>query len=186
MDNIQDLQLIIHTGPGLHQIADFDGNCLAVHHAIMRIQSHMTLVEAPLLKDKPVQRFIAPEMLTSSQKALEQVLELFAHCQKVDGKVLSVVLFSSDVVGALLNAVYFLDISANTCVVLHRDEKRTAGEPAHTIHTLDKEACLENWPYGVLDAWVDEHRLAGLGFPEALEVHARRERERQEKQSTAA
>jgi hypothetical protein len=186
MDIIQNLQLIIHTGPGLHEIADFDGNCLAVHHAIRRLEGHVIMVEDLLLRGKPVQRYIAPEMLTSPQKALEQVLELFAHCQKVEGKVLSVVVFSSDVVSALLNAVYFLDVSANTRVVLHRNEKQTTGEQSYTIHTLDEEACLVDWPYGVLYPSVDEHELASLGFPEALEIHARRERERKARHSTSA
>jgi hypothetical protein len=100
--------------------------------------------------------------------------------------VLSVVVFSSDVVSALLNAVYFLDVSANTRVVLHRNEKQTTGEQSYTIHTLDEEACLVDWPYGVLYPSVDEHELASLGFPEALEIHARRERERKAKHSTSA
>jgi len=177
MDTIQDLQLIVHVGAGLQDVARFTGHWDDFAPAKTRIAGYLEPIDEAFAGGKSVLSLVAPETLRTSQDTLLDVLETLARTKR-ERQVLSLTLFSGDLLGSLLGCVYDLDLAASVVVLLH-----ARGEPAssYTVHQLDNEACLLDWPYGVLTAQCERPELAALGFPEVHQIHQRRDAAHQEK-----
>lgn len=171
MDKNQSLQLIIHVGAGLEDVARFTGHWDDFAPAKTRVCGYIEPIDEAFSDGKSVLGLVAPEALRNPQDALVDVLTTLARTKR-ERQVLSLTLFSGDLLGSLLGCVNDLDMSANVVVLLHARSERS---PAYTAHRLDEEACLIDWPYGVLNAQCERPELAALGFPEVHEIHQRRE-----------
>ena len=173
MEKIQDLQLVIHVGPGLQDVAGFSDTCDKFELAKTRVIEYIKPINNQLFDGKRTSPLVAPETLRHAQDTLLVILKTLARTRH-DGFVLSLVLFSGDVLGTLLGCVYDIGMCANTVVILHARGELGATD-GYTVHHLDEEGCLLDWPYGVLDAHCERAELAGLGFPEVHEIHRQRE-----------
>lgn len=171
MEEHQDLQLIVHVGAGLQDVAQFSGHWEDFAHAKKRVADYLEPIEEVLADGKSVLGLVAPETLRSSQDTLLDVLKTLARTKR-ERQVLSLTLFSEDILGTLLGCMYDLDLSGNVVVLLHARGERAS---AYTVYRLDEEACLIDWPYGALTAHVERAELVALGFPEMHEIHQRRD-----------
>jgi hypothetical protein len=105
------------------------------------------------------QLLIAPETLRTEAHATREVLRAFAKTRNMPEAVLGVVSFSHGLITTLVNAMVAINQHQELVVIVHYDDER---EP--TAHRMDVEGFLEDWPYGVLDASVDDDTLLEMGF----------------------
>lgn len=172
---IENLQLIVHVGTVLGAVAAFDGRWDKFADAKVRLGKHVEQLDEELADGKGVMTLIAPEVMRNEIDTLKDVLRTLSRTRK-EGQVLSVLTFSENILGPLLNCVFDLDLHLQALVVLHMPE-------GQSMHALDAEGFLLDWPYGVLLPRIEWQALPALGFPEAPEIHRRRELAYQEKRA---
>lgn len=161
-------RLVLHVGPGL-------GNCQGQADAALepgQYRRETTSMLSDLFRQGMAktgldttayapgsQLLIAPEAYRTERQATLEVLREFSKVRGKDGAVLGVVSFSHGLVTTLVNAMVDINLHHELAVVVHYGDEREA-----TAHRMDAEGFLEDWPYGVLDALVDEDTLLELGF----------------------
>lgn len=160
-------RMMLHVGPGLAKCRSASDPVLlrSLHHT--ETQSALSQLFRETMEQSGLQAapwapgsqlLIAPEVLCTEAQATLDVLRAYAAVRAKPDAVLGVMTFSYGLIQTLLNALVTADVHLELAVCLHYEDR------APTVHRMDKEGFLEDWPYGVLDANVDEDTLLELGF----------------------
>jgi hypothetical protein len=160
-------RMVLHVGPGLAKCRSSADPALerSLHHS--ETHSELSQLFRDTMEQTGVQTapwapgsqlLIAPEVLCTEAQATIDVLRTYAAVRAKPGAVLGVMTFSYGLIQTLLNALVTADVHLELVVCLHYEDR------APTVHRMDKEGFLEDWPYGILDANVDEDTLLELGF----------------------
>lgn len=151
-------QLVLHVGEGLGKHIPEDNISISLNRMreLMESQAHLTGTEFAYASNSGYV-LAAPELLRTESAAVRRVMLAFSQAL-ASKKVLTVMTFSHGVVGAVLNAVVEVGMHKHLAICLHH------ADGGITVHGMDDEGFLEDWPYGVLDAQIDTDELKELGF----------------------
>ena len=159
-------RFVFHVGPGLELYAkpaafqgDFVDTIMALR-GMTKDLAHLTST-AEVYYVKGSVTMVAPEAMRNESAAALDVMTAFAQVRNQSAGVLTVVCMTEGMVSALVNAVVDVDLQDELAVCLHHKDG------TQTVHRLDDEGFLEDWPYGVLNSHVDSGDLAELGFTTA-------------------
>lgn len=156
-------RFVLHVGPGLEahtQPGAFNGDFVDTLKALRGMTkelAHMTSTSEVYFGKGSV-TMVAPEAMRNESAAALDVMKAFAQVRSEPVGVLTVVCMTEGMVSALVNAVVDVDLQAEMAVCLHHKDG------TKTVHRLDAEGFLEDWPYGVLNSHVDSGDLHELGF----------------------
>jgi hypothetical protein len=153
-------RIVLHVGPGLERYC-VPGDEVATRRALReRVRDLAELASIhETLYEPHSELMVAPEVLRTEAAATLEVLRQF-HTVRQHGNstVLAVVTFSHGLVMTLVNALVDLNLHRELLICLHGDNE------GPSVHGMDEEGFLENWPYGVLDTNIDKGTLLGLGL----------------------
>ena len=163
-------RIILHVGNGLDEYSKGEAPLVAID----KLKSMMTRVYADLSAHKHIRYLVNPESLRSEAHAFNCVLTAFSNACKEEATVLSVALYSSTVLSAVISALIDLDMGASLVVCLHHEPHSygSQGTGRYTLHGLDADGFLENWPYGVLDPQPNNMRELKQQFAEMRAAEA--------------
>ena len=102
---------------------------------------------------------IAPEHLRDERDAALEVLKTFSAKRQLSGTALAVVTLSQNVLSAIIDAVVQIDFHDELAVCVHSEKD---GEIS--VHRLNDDGVLQDWPYGCLQALLDQDDLAPFDF----------------------
>lgn len=159
-------RFVLHVGPGLDaytQEGAFTGDfvdTLMALRGMTKDLAHLTST-AEVYYVKGSVTMVAPEAMRNECAAALDVLKAYALVRNKPTGVLTVVCMTEGMVSALVNAVVDVGLQAEMAVCLHHKDG------AKTVHRLDEEGFLEDWPYGVLNSHVDSGDLHEMGFTPA-------------------
>lgn len=152
-------KFILHVGPGLSRHANFAeqgwAGTMASLDKLVRDKAQS------LAGTANTEVMLAPETLCDETRAAEKVMAaLWRTLQSQNDEVLSVLTYSSHLTSIVINAVIDVGQEHLFKVCLYREEPETD----FTVHGIDTEGFLEDWPYGALHGSVEKHYLKKLGF----------------------
>lgn len=160
-------RIVLHVGPGLERYC-MPGDDVATRRALReRVRDLAELASIhETLYEPHSELMVAPEVLRTEAAATIEVLRQF-HAVRQNGTstVLAVVTFSHGLVMTLVNALVDINLHRELLICLHGDNE------GPSVHGMDEEGFLENWPYGVLEQTIDKGTLLGLGFEVRQERH---------------
>lgn len=156
-------RFVLHVGPGLAQYSkpgDYVGDfveTLKTLRVMTKELAYVTSTQESMYQAGSI-RLIAPEAMRNEAKAALDVMASFAEVRQTPRAVLVVVCLSEGIVSALLGALVDTNLHSELAVCLHSE----AGNVS--VHRMDIDGCLEDWPYGVLSSHVSSIALEELGF----------------------
>lgn len=105
---------------------------------------------------------VLPEVMKVEKTAAKEVLAEFFAIRYDKEQAFGLVSLSYEVFTAVLTALIELGYGKELTVCLHQD----ALSPEYTLHrlTADGGERLGDWPYGSLNAWLDEEDYEHIGF----------------------
>jgi hypothetical protein len=161
-------RLVLHVGPGLskcHGQADAAHEPGQYRRETTSMLSNLVLESLAktgldYIDNAPGSKLlVAPETLRTEAQACVDVMREFAKVRSKEGAALVVVSFSHGLINMLISAMVDIRLPEELAIVVHYADER---EP--TVHRMDEDYCLENWPYGILGTSLDEDTLLELGF----------------------
>lgn len=150
---------IIHVGKGLgrfHELPENDVRRKLESLAWKGIRA--ALSDADYQHINPVM-LVSPEAWRNEQDAVREVMKKFSAVRQLGGTALTVVTFSQNVLSGILDAVVQVKFHDEVAVCVHSEKEGDV-----TVHRMNDDGVLQDWPYGCLQALLSEDDLEPFDF----------------------